>query len=239
MWSREVDGRTLHFRLIGINNQNFLMSDEETGSWWQQITGECILGPLKGKRLNRIYSEEVTVATWREEHPGSTIVKFSDKYKDRYFPSDWEKTTDKVPTVTPRDPDSKLDPRDLVVGVELKDRSYAYPLRLLREQSPVQHQIGGEPVLVVLNSDGKSVRTFVRRLDGEAVEFYRKPGDDGRLLLIDATSGSTWDFSGAAIEGPLTGRKLEPIQNITEYWFDWKKYHPDTGTYLAGESLRR
>ena len=23
----------------GINNQNFIMRDEQTGSWWQQVTG--------------------------------------------------------------------------------------------------------------------------------------------------------------------------------------------------------
>ena len=34
-----VDGRRLHFHLAGINNQNFIMQDEETGTWWQQVTG--------------------------------------------------------------------------------------------------------------------------------------------------------------------------------------------------------
>ena len=48
MWETTIDGRTLHFHLAGINNQNFIMRDEETGSWWQQVTGEAILGPAEG-----------------------------------------------------------------------------------------------------------------------------------------------------------------------------------------------
>ena len=31
MWGRTVNGLTLTFHLAGINNQNFLMRDEETG----------------------------------------------------------------------------------------------------------------------------------------------------------------------------------------------------------------
>ena len=54
MWETTIDGRTLHFHLAGINNQNFIMRDEETGSWWQQVSGEAMLGPLKGRRLKPV-----------------------------------------------------------------------------------------------------------------------------------------------------------------------------------------
>jgi hypothetical protein len=33
VWETTVNGRVLHFHLAGINNQNFIMRDEETGSW--------------------------------------------------------------------------------------------------------------------------------------------------------------------------------------------------------------
>ena len=42
-----MNGRVLHFYLAGINNQNFLMRDKETGTWWQQITGKALYGPLQ------------------------------------------------------------------------------------------------------------------------------------------------------------------------------------------------
>ena len=50
MWKSRLDGRTLHFHLYGINNQNFIMRDEETGSWWQQVTGCALFGLLETDR---------------------------------------------------------------------------------------------------------------------------------------------------------------------------------------------
>jgi hypothetical protein len=56
----EIDGLRLTFHLAGINNQNFLMRDEQTGTYWQQITGAAISGPLAGRRLQIISSDELT-----------------------------------------------------------------------------------------------------------------------------------------------------------------------------------
>jgi Protein of unknown function (DUF3179) len=237
VWSRRVDGRELHFRLAGLNNQNFLMFDEETGSWWQQISGECLLGPLKGKHLDRIYSDEVTLETWRSEHPDSMVARFQNKSRDEYVSSDWEKDVGKLPVTVAADPSSPAAARDLIVGIEVNGKAVAYPLSLLRDQSPVNTMAGGRPVLVVVGADGKSVRTFFRDVDGRALEFFRKPA--GELTLIDAETGSFWDFSGRSTGGPLKGRILDRIQNITEYWFDWKRYNPATTLYRAGESIRK
>ena len=75
MWETTVDGRVLHFHLAGINNQNFIMRDEETGSWWQQITGEAILGPLKGTRLKAVPQDEISFALWKREQPGGRVLR--------------------------------------------------------------------------------------------------------------------------------------------------------------------
>jgi hypothetical protein len=227
VWDRAVDGRILRFHLAGLNHQNLLMEDEETGSWWQQITGECILGPLRGKRLRRISSDEVTLAVWRAERPESGIVRFDTRYLAQYPPSDCERGIEKIQTPGGR---------ELVAGIELgiglNRASAAYPMAALREQSPVNTQIGAQPVLIVVGSDGKSVRSFVRpTVQGQALEFYRRPRNAD---LVDSATGSVWNFSGFATAGPLAGRALEPIQNTKDYWFDWSRYHPDSTLYRAG-----
>lgn len=56
-----MNGRVLHFHLAGINNQNFIMRDEETGTWWQQVNGKAIHGPLKGHQDWRIYHPDTTI----------------------------------------------------------------------------------------------------------------------------------------------------------------------------------
>jgi hypothetical protein len=65
VWGREVNGITLTFHLAGINNQNFLMRDEETGTYWQQISGAAVSGPLRGSQLPLIHSDELTLGLWK------------------------------------------------------------------------------------------------------------------------------------------------------------------------------
>src|SRR5713226_6113798 len=119
------------------------MADEETGSWWQQVTGECILGALKGKRLRRISSDEVTLATWRAERPESTVVKFDPRYRASYPGSDWERRIERV-----------RPPKELVVGVEWNGAAAAWSLEALRKQSPLNTQVGGLPMLLMVGVGG-------------------------------------------------------------------------------------
>jgi hypothetical protein len=234
VWETTVEGRVLHFRLGGVNNQNFVMRDDETGSWWQQVSGECILGPLKGRKLKSFDHDELTYATWRREGDGRVLRPDPRLLaENRYAPADWERRMQGFPVVTTLpDPDAVLPARTLVVGVEAGGRSKAYPADALARQNPILDQIGDAPVLVLLAEDGKSVRVFDRRLDGRALEFFLRP--DTREL-IDAGTGSAWDFTGAATSGALAGRRLARLRPVKDYWFDWKKYHPETGVYLLGE----
>jgi hypothetical protein len=105
-------------------------------------------------------------------------------------------------------------------------------LDALAKQNPILDTIGTAPVLVLLGKDGKSVRVFERRLEGKALEFFLKPDTNE---LLDAETGSAWDFTGTSTSGALAGRRLTRVQPVKDYWFDWKMYHPDTGVYLLGE----
>jgi hypothetical protein len=226
VWSRAVDGRELHFRLGGINHQNFLMYDEETQSWWQQISGECILGPLRGKRLTRVPSDEVTLAIWRAEHPESTAVRFNPKYLHRYSKSDWEHEVEPLDVTDPVEPGSPLATRDLVAGVMVGGEAAAFPFSVLRAQTPINAKVGGAGVLVIVDAGGASVRAFLR---GD-LEFFRKT-DTAEYRLVDSATGSAWDFAGRAVAGPMAGKTLERVQVTKDYWFDWRRYHPESRVY--------
>lgn len=233
MWKSEVDGQVLHFELAGINNQNFIMRDVETGSWWQQVSGEAIQGPLKGKQLELATWDEVSYAIWKREHPESLVLLPDEAYANRYAPPDWDEDFKKRPTVVEVDPETGLHPRELVVGVSIDGRAKAYPLETLASQSPVVDQLGGVPVLLVVDADGKSVRCFDRTVDGEALDLYRKPETE-ELRLVDAQTGSEWNFAGQAVSGSMAGRELTRVQTLKDFWFDWQLYNPETAIYSAG-----
>ena len=69
-----MGGERLRFRLVGINNQNFIMADDRTNTWWQQVSGRAILGPMKGRQLTLVPADIVSFATWRAEHPDGRVL---------------------------------------------------------------------------------------------------------------------------------------------------------------------
>jgi hypothetical protein len=89
----------LTFHLAGINNQNFLMRDEETGTYWQQISGAAISGPLEGRRLTLVLSDELTLATWKSEQPQGTVLDDVPVFISDYAKRDWDVRMKRAPTV--------------------------------------------------------------------------------------------------------------------------------------------
>jgi uncharacterized protein DUF3179 len=237
VWRAEIDGRRLRFHLTGINNQNFLMQDDETGSWWQQVTGEALFGPLKGRRLELVFHDEISFGEWRREHPRGRVLRPLEGVPWREFSQDWEAETAKLPVVTPARAGDPLPPRELVVGVRLRGAAKAYPFAALRRQSPVIDAVGGVPIVLVVGEDGRSVRAFERRLDGRELSLFARPGPPP-LRLVDAETGSEWDFAGKAVSGPLAGKELPRVYVLKSYWFDWRTREPETAVYKSRGLLR-
>ncbi len=235
MWETTIDGRVLHFRLAGINNQNFIMRDEETGSWWQQVSGEAIQGPLKGRKLRQVDHDELDLALCLQEQPSGRVLRPDQKIveRKRYAPADWEARMKKAPVLSlPYDP--RLPARELVVGLTLQGRSKAYPLEALQRQSPVIDTLAGIPIVLVVGGDGRSVRAFRRDVEGRTLEFFAPPSG-GEVALVDAETGSEWSFAGVAKKGPLMNTGLQKVPVLIDYWFDWTTYHPGTALYSLGK----
>ena len=175
-----MNGRVLHFYLAGINNQNFLMRDKETGTWWQQVTGKAIYGPLRGAVLELVLSDELTFGEWRTESPNGEVLAPVAKYTKKYDPN-WEPGIAKLPVVISF-PGTELKSREVVVGLSIAGVARAYPWETFAKQSPVLDRVNGTPVLLVLGPDGKSFRVFVSRIDGRDAEFFLQ-GDETRRRL--------------------------------------------------------
>ena len=156
MWESTVDGRVLHFHLAGINNQNFIMRDEETGSWWQQVSGKAIHGPLKGRQLKSVFHDEVSFEIWKHERPQGRVLKPDERIAsgNQYEAADWETRVGRMRVVEGTDVDKRLAPRTLVIGVSVDGKSMAYPLTALQKQSPIIDTVGSSPIVVASSESG-------------------------------------------------------------------------------------
>ena len=235
MWAREVDGLTLTLQMAGINNRNFLMRDEQTGSYWQQISGRAISGPLAGKSLRLIPSEELTFGVWKSEQSGGTVLRGSARDIAQYESTAMVDMLGEVPEAL-RAPG--LAPREPVIGIELDGEARAWPQALLATGQLVRDVVGSTPVILLTGPDGESVRAFSPHLtpDDDPPEFYRAPvlRDPGDGLMMDDRTGSRWNFQGCAVAGPSAGKCLSRIELVHDFWFAWKRYHPASTLYGWG-----
>jgi hypothetical protein len=228
-----VAGLRLTFHLAGINNQNFLMRDEQTGSFWQQISGLAVSGALKGRRLTLVHSDELTFAAWKAEEPDGTVLKDVPKYASEYETQDWEVHMKRAPVVI-QFPEHGMKSRDLMLGIQAFGASRAFLYDQVIKEKLVKDHVGAEPVLLVVGPDDQSVRAFRDRIPGMdgVPDFYRmtanKPGVPRAVLIMDASTGSEWNFQGCAVSGKAKGVCLEPVPMLKDYWFDWRNYNPQT-----------
>jgi hypothetical protein len=211
------------------------MRDEETGSWWQQVTGEAIQGPLKGARLRPVFHDELTFALWKREQPAGRVLRPNEAMAraGNYAPANWEERMAKVPVATSFAFDKSIGPRTLVIGLTVNGVSKAYPFDALVKQRLIIDDVGGVPIFIVIGDDKKSVRAFERVVDGRKLEFFVKPNTSA-LTLVDAETGSEWDFTGKGTGGALAGRQLKKVALLNDYWFDWQTYNPKTLVYELG-----
>ena len=228
-----MDGRELHFHLAGINNQNFLMRDEETGSYWQQINGTAIAGRLKGRKLTLVPQDELSFALWRKEEPNGTVLAPLPRYAGKYEKATWETEYAKLPTVI-HGPKGTLPDRETIIGIVNNGEAKAYPVANLTAQSPlVLDVVGNQPIMLAVGPDGKSVRVFSRQVGGRSLDFYSRSATSSSdpWALVDISTLSEWGFDGCANSGEFKGQCLTRIDSLKDYWFDWQNYHPHTAIY--------
>jgi hypothetical protein len=247
VFQRTVNGIPLRFHLAGINNQNFLMRDEQTGTYWQQITGLAIAGPLAGHRLTLVSADELTFKLWKTEQPNGTVLNDVPRYVAEYAPENWDVRMAKAPTVISYT-QAGLKARELMLGIHVFGASRAFPYAAVLKEKLIQDRIGSEPIMLVVGQDNRSVRVFRQRIAGlaETPQFYRiidsksdaqanKMRSDA--LFMDAQTGSEWNFQGCAVAGKLKGACLDHVEVIKDYWFDWRNYNPQTTIYGVKQKI--
>ena len=71
----ELDGQILDFGTTGrLRNSDLVMYDRQTESWWQQFTGEGIVGTHTGRRLEMLPARVESFATFRDRHPDGAVL---------------------------------------------------------------------------------------------------------------------------------------------------------------------
>jgi hypothetical protein len=208
----------LELGAVGLREGVFILYDRRTRSWWNQIQGKAISGPLAGERLTRHPATLTTWAAWRASHPETSV------WVDARLPGRRRFTEESLGRITLAG-EGQVVNQDLVIGVEGETSARAYLLRRLAVAGRVANDsLDGVPIVVVLGEDAVSVSVFARRVDGRTLSFAA-----ASTGLRDLETGSRWDArTGRALQGPLAGRALDALIHTTALWYAWKSTRPDT-----------
>jgi len=79
VFDRRVAGQVLDFGTTGkLRNSDLVMYDRQTESWWQQFTGEAIVGAFTGTELKMIPARLEWFAEFKARHPDGKLLVPSD-----------------------------------------------------------------------------------------------------------------------------------------------------------------
>lgn len=211
------------------------MFDRATKSLWSQLLGKAVAGPLEGRELTEIPSEQTTWADWKRRHPDTLVlVKPKDIQGTSY--ADYHRNPRSVGVLGSKNPDRRMRPKSLIFGIEEGGEAAAIPFGLLQHEPVLNATALGKPIVVFSPPDEPTALVFERTVDGEALFFQQVEDASGRLTVKDTKTGSTWSWEdGSCLQGPFAGKSLDRISGTTVYWGIWAQFHPDTELVRQGE----
>src|SRR3989338_7690181 len=157
----KVDGKALTFGVSGkLWRSNLLMYDRESGSLWSQVLGEAVVGPQTGKKLKVLAFDVIYYGNWKKAHPDTKLLsretgifkKYGeDPYKDYYS----DKTVGFGATLN----DTRLHPKEFILGIELNGKYKAYRADAIKNISSLQDTFSGEHIEISKDEFGQ-VRVY-------------------------------------------------------------------------------
>ncbi|MDA1097990.1 MAG: DUF3179 domain-containing protein [Proteobacteria bacterium] len=85
VFDRRVAGETLEFGTTGkLRYSDLVMYDRQSESWWQQFTGEAIIGAMTGQKLLFVPARLESFASFKARAPDGEVLVPNDPYMRRY-----------------------------------------------------------------------------------------------------------------------------------------------------------
>lgn len=205
-WRRDVEGapgrasRSFTFGCSGyLLDGDVVLYDEETETFWQQLTGRAIVGPLTGRSLSAVPILRTTWGAWKKAHPKTTVLSWKteyewpfDDYASEAYPEYRRSSAPERPGARPGEPgyvDPRLPAKAVVFGIVHGDDALAVPAdALARVHSAYETTVGG-------------------------ARFRFDPEPDL----------ATWRAERLAPDG-----SWEAVPAMRCYWFAWIAFHPAT-----------
>lgn len=237
----EGDATVYDFGTTGnLRFSDLIMWDRQTESWWQQITGEAIVGTLTGSQLTFLPAQILGWDSFKELFPDGDVLSRETGFSRPYGSNPYTGYDDvsSSPFLFDQQADGRLRPMERVVGVDFEGEQAAYLTGDIIETEAINDVLGGQPIALLLAPGSTSateeseisasrevgqVGVFLATVDDQILTFVVE--DDA---IRDNETGSTWSVSGRAVDGDLAGATLTALPHVVVFWFAWAAAFPET-----------
>jgi len=241
VYDRRVRGVELGFGVSGLlRNSDLVMYDMYSESFWQQFTGEAIVGDMVGDTLKLLHSQIISFKQFSEAYPNGKILSRETGYNRKYGSNPYRgyDDIDQTPFMYKGPEDDRLPANEKVIGVKLGEFSKAYPYEITSSLKVINDNINNTPIVIF--HDGGAVSALDARRISDSKESGStavfNPSVGGKHLtfkyndnkFLDNQTNSVWDITGKALSGKLKGSRLEPILHGDYFAFAWFAFMPHT-----------
>ncbi len=241
VFDRRLDGGVYDFGVSGnLRNSDLIMWDRQTQSWWQQLTGEAIVGQLTGAQLDILPATLTAWQDFRDTYPDAQVLSRDTGHRRSYGANPYAGYDEvgRSPFLFFGQADDRLLPMERVAAVTVGDESAAFPFASLEMEGVVHHSLGGKDLAVLFRPGARSALDqrsiadsrevgatgiYLRDLDGQTLTF-EADGDH----FVDQETGTRWNIFGQGVSGALAGKRLTPVEHANHFWFAWAAFRPDT-----------
>lgn len=242
-FDRQLDpgGPIYDFGTTGnLRFSDLVMWDRQTETWWQQLTGEAIVGELTGRVLTPYPAQIIGWSAFKLAYPAGEVLSRETGISRPYGNNPYVgyDNIGSSPFLYDGPVDGRLRPMDRVIGLTINGESAAYLLPDALEARTLAGSIGDSDFVIFFAPGSRSALdqseiaesrdvgqagVFAPRIEGVQLTFTVS-GDD---RFLDSETGSTWDVTGQAVDGQLSGKQLAGVPHVVVFWFAWAASYPD------------
>ena len=225
-----IDGEVHLFAEHGLYDGLFLMKDEQTGTYWDHMTGHAVAGPLVGEKLEVINLTQTTVAQVLIQNPDAMVtfspeaIRSDEQMSLGGLLGSARRTLGAMFGSTVQEEDNRRETMDLGMGVWQGEEARYYPHSTVSaSNNAVFDQLSGRRIIVYLDPTAYALASAYT----EAESFS---WDDKVLRFSDGTYIEGGVFHDASGERAEIDR---PLQVFTR-WYGFSLTFPHTEIFGTG-----
>ncbi len=150
-----ISGKLYNSNLVMYSRTN---DKVKTESLWTQLGGKAIVGDFTGQKLTKVVLDTITWKNWKASHPKTKVLSRDTGFARDYDNDPYGSYYTEGGTIAPlENEDDRLFAKAIVLGIEVGDKTKAYPEEELKKTPKFTDTFAGKRIEIIRNSDG-SVR---------------------------------------------------------------------------------